>query len=434
MRTTLLRTMLFVLMIFVGARAHAVKYSITVLHPAGYESSIASSYTPAVQYGSAYDANSRPHAMRWNGTAASAVNFTPPGYDESGFGGFDTQYQYGYGTKLSATVFPHALRWSGTPASAVDINPPGFDLSLATAASATNVVGYGFGSATGGKIHPFIWTNNFSQIIDLHPAGFDYSYVFSTSGTHQMGEAWANNGSLVHAILWSGTAASAVDLHPAGYSASYSGKIIGDVQLGRATPIGGQPQAMMWRGTAASAVDIHPAGYFESVATSMLGDDIVGSATGSSTGNRDHALLWHTTSTNVVDLHPFVTSMLGTAYTSSYASGIFPDGTITGEISGPAGSFAALWKPENGLAGDYNNDGIVDTLDYIHWRNGAPILLNEIATLGTNTAQDYTEWRKRYGNKLAGAAQFDAATVPEPVASASLIIVLAIQLMCWRSK
>jgi hypothetical protein len=73
-----------------------------------------------------------------------------------------------------------------------------------------------------------------------------------------------------------------------------------------------------------------------------------------------------------------------------------------------------------GVAGDYNGNGVVDTADYILWRNGGP-LQNEIDTPGTVNAADYTAWRARFG-ATSGAGVGAAAAVPEP---ASLTLLLS---------
>jgi hypothetical protein len=71
-----------------------------------------------------------------------------------------------------------------------------------------------------------------------------------------------------------------------------------------------------------------------------------------------------------------------------------------------------------GVPGDYNNNGTVDAADYVLWRNGGP-LENEVATPGTATPEDYTQWRARFGN-TAGSGSINllaAAPVPEPATS-----------------
>jgi len=64
------------------------------------------------------------------------------------------------------------------------------------------------------------------------------------------------------------------------------------------------------------------------------------------------------------------------------------------------------------IAGDYNNNGVVDAADYVLWRNGGP-LQNEVDNPGTVTAADYTEWRARFGNPGSGSGAGSSA-IPEP--------------------
>ena len=53
--------------------------------------------------------------------------------------------------------------------------------------------------------------------------------------------------------------------------------------------------------------------------------------------------------------------------------------------------------PPAGVPGDYNNNGIVDSADYVLWHNGGP-LQNEVDAVGTVNDADYTAWRSRFGN------------------------------------
>jgi hypothetical protein len=77
-----------------------------------------------------------------------------------------------------------------------------------------------------------------------------------------------------------------------------------------------------------------------------------------------------------------------------------------------------------GVAGDYNNNGRVDTADYVVWRefrNQATTIPNDI-TPGTVVAQDYIEWQNRFGRT---AVEFGGGVaVPEP--GAILWVVAAI--------
>ena len=81
-----------------------------------------------------------------------------------------------------------------------------------------------------------------------------------------------------------------------------------------------------------------------------------------------------------------------------------------------------------GVAGDYNNNGVVDAADYVLWRKGAP-LQNEVATIGSATPEDYTEWCARFGNTSgsgSGALLGNGQNVPEPAAFGLLSIVAVI--------
>jgi hypothetical protein len=59
------------------------------------------------------------------------------------------------------------------------------------------------------------------------------------------------------------------------------------------------------------------------------------------------------------------------------------------------------------LPGDYNNNGTVDTADYVLWRNGGP-LQNEVDTPGTVTQADYDVWRANFGRTISAASHSDA--------------------------
>lgn len=74
-----------------------------------------------------------------------------------------------------------------------------------------------------------------------------------------------------------------------------------------------------------------------------------------------------------------------------------------------------------GLAGDYNNDGVVDARDYTVWRDnlGTSVTLPNDETPGSVTAADYEVWRTNYGQS-AGASVASAAPEPSGFAIALL--------------
>jgi hypothetical protein len=71
------------------------------------------------------------------------------------------------------------------------------------------------------------------------------------------------------------------------------------------------------------------------------------------------------------------------------------------------------------LAGDYNNNGVVDASDYTVWRDrlgtGEP-LPNETESMGIVDQADYDAWKANFGAVLltSGSGQFGATSVPEP--------------------
>ena len=96
-------------------------------------------------------------------------------------------------------------------------------------------------------------------------------------------------------------------------------------------------------------------------------------------------------------------------------------GDFTWSLSGAAspGTINLVQTFDDRLFGDYNNNGRVDTSDYVLWRNGGP-LLND-ATAGVQPG-DYAVWRSHFGESIGSAAVLDS--IPEP--SAYLLMFAAI--------
>jgi hypothetical protein len=90
-----------------------------------------------------------------------------------------------------------------------------------------------------------------------------------------------------------------------------------------------------------------------------------------------------------------------------------------------------------GLLGDYNDDGFVSAADYVVYRNrkagiGGNTLVNEFATQGLVTVDDYHFWKMQYGPGAAsGSSRGVAAEVPEPAAAALWLGALA-GIVCRR--
>jgi hypothetical protein len=89
-------------------------------------------------------------------------------------------------------------------------------------------------------------------------------------------------------------------------------------------------------------------------------------------------------------------------------------------------NFRLITEVSEGVPGDYNGNGKVDTADYILWRKGGP-LQNEVDTPGTVNAADYTEWRARFGNPeiIGTGLQGGNAAVPEPATVLLVVTALA---------
>jgi hypothetical protein len=76
------------------------------------------------------------------------------------------------------------------------------------------------------------------------------------------------------------------------------------------------------------------------------------------------------------------------------------------------------------LAGDYNNNGVVDAADYTLWRKGSP-LQNEGRTSGVVDQQDYLFWRAQFGEAASPGSSSSLGGgpgVPEP----TTVIIFAI--------
>ncbi len=68
-----------------------------------------------------------------------------------------------------------------------------------------------------------------------------------------------------------------------------------------------------------------------------------------------------------------------------------------------------------GIAGDYNDNGVVDAADYTVWRNnlGTNVTIPHDSTPGSVTNDDYTVWRNNYGMSASPGAS-SVVGVPEP--------------------
>jgi hypothetical protein len=143
---------------------------------------------------------------------------------------------------------------------------------------------------------------------------------------------------------------------------------------------------------------------------------------------------------NHVEIHSFPDGTFNIAVTDgSNPAHVFEE-TFTNPLAygGDIGLLAAGWgsaiyknlsitlaNPPPGVAGDYNGNGVVDGPDYVLWRHGGP-LQNEVATIGSVTPEDYTEWRARFGNTagngLSTAVSEPATLIMLSAAGAALLL------------
>ena len=355
--------------------------------------------------------------------------------------GISNASQVGSGFNPAFTGGPHALLWTGTAASVVDLHPAtGFNSTYATAARSVQQVGYGSGPATGGNEHALLWAGTAASVVDLNPAGIDVSYAHGISGSFQVGYGFNTTDFQSHALLWNNTAASKVDLNPAGFTESYAnaalrppGSNATAVGSGAGSATGGQTHALLWsQSFPVTKVDLHPtSGFTFSEALGISAAGQVGDGFGASTTGAYHALYWNSTAASVIDLHPSL-SALGYEFVSSTAFAIADNGTIVGTAQDDGfNNHAILWTPtpDSGVASDYNNNGTVDAGDFIAWRKGNTTLFNEVATIGSNTPEDYTEWRKRFGNPPGSGTERSGALVPEPTNCALVAYCICVMLL-----
>ena len=75
--------------------------------------------------------------------------------------------------------------------------------------------------------------------------------------------------------------------------------------------------------------------------------------------------------------------------------------------------FAQTLTPSTPIAGDFNNDGVVNNADLAVWKSGF--------TAGTMTGADYLTWQKNFG---ATSATASISAVPEPASACIAAVAL----------
>lgn len=87
------------------------------------------------------------------------------------------------------------------------------------------------------------------------------------------------------------------------------------------------------------------------------------------------------------------------------------------------------------LTGDYDGNGVVDTNDYVLWRNGDPRADANMDTLVDQT--DYDIWRANFGNTSAGSGAgsgLGSAAVPEPATVGLMLVGLVMACLRRNSR
>ena len=90
------------------------------------------------------------------------------------------------------------------------------------------------------------------------------------------------------------------------------------------------------------------------------------------------------------------------------------------------------------LAGDYNDDGVVDAADYVVWRRTLGLTGSDLAADGNGNGQidsaDYTVWRSNFGDSSSGGgSNVTTAGVPES-STLTMLLPSTILLISFRSS
>jgi hypothetical protein len=94
---------------------------------------------------------------------------------------------------------------------------------------------------------------------------------------------------------------------------------------------------------------------------------------------------------------------------------------------------------DEGLAGDYNGDNVVDLADYTVWRDSLGASGDDLAAdgdgSGTIDEGDYTEWKNSFGESLDSSAGVLGQPVPEPCAGWLMVAAVAASAIYrWPSR
>jgi beta-glucanase (GH16 family) len=89
--------------------------------------------------------------------------------------------------------------------------------------------------------------------------------------------------------------------------------------------------------------------------------------------------------------------------------------------------YVRVWKRQTSMTGDYNNDGIVDSADYVVWRktlNQSGIgLLADASGNGSVGPEDYGIWMDDFSNSVTlGHVSATAANIAEPITAIPIAV------------
>lgn len=370
------------------------QWTITNLHPAGAESSAASSVFDGQQVGSAmYNGVTR--ATRWSGTAASAVDLHPSGssYSSATSVGVGAGRQAGWGY-LADIVGQRALHWNGSTGTVIDITPDEATSASVAGSDSQSLVGF----ANFGAPRAILWTDaDPATFVTLHPpTNPTVSYATAIGDGQQVGWVVTSGGS-TKACVWSGTASSYIDLDPSLSTHSAAFGVGGGQQVGFAN-VSGQFRASLWSGSAASWVNLNPELATTSAANAVWQGQVVGVA---NIGGVNHASLWLDSAASWLDLH----AQLPTDFSSSVATDIWGDDQNTYVVGYAFNTTtdrgeAILWTKPSCLASstpDLDCDGQIGGADLAimlgAWETSGADLNRDGTTDGADLAILLGAWR-----------------------------------------
>ncbi len=125
------------------------------------------------------------------------------------------------------------------------------------------------------------------------------------------------------------------------------------------------------------------------------------------------------------DALPTNTAISAASFDESAVTLLPPSGVVTGS-SLTSFSISAVQQPT--IAGDYNNNGVVDAADYVVWRDNVGTthpLVNDNGIGGVVRQLQYDLWRTHFGSHAAaGAVAMASDAVPE--AGTHMLLLLAV--------